>query len=528
MEHRPDAAEPTHEPVERSSLRSRSSVALKVAIAVLVVALIGVSSLAFVALRHAQDLEASVARQRGDLEDLRKEVDDAQNENPLDDLLGEGAGDLFGGEDPFGEGTEDLLGGGSTSLLSCIGGGGALGGDPGDLFGGGGGGSDDSLSPEQRVGQIADQVEKLRELDYSNEVEADFLGDAALERRISDLFLEDYTPEFADAEGRILGLLGAVPPGSDMAKLRREALEGQVAGFYVPETKELVVRSSGDVGAVEKITLAHELEHALADQKLDLPVPEDPDPSRADEELAALSLVEGDATLTMQQYALQHLGFDEQLALASDPEVLQAQQQLAELPHYLQQELGFPYLEGLNFVCDLYFEGGWDAVDEAYTKPPTSSDQILFPERFRSGEEATDPRDPASLEEPWQEELTSSLGAAELKWLFEAPGGDTSAALSDPDAAVAAWGGGELTLWTDGEQSAVGVALVQRSGESGLCEGVTGWYEAAFPDASQGSPEGEEALVSDGADQDAVVTCSGSDVRLGIAPDVDDARTLTE
>lgn len=525
MEHRPDAADPANEQGRR--LRPPSSPALRVAIALLVVALIGVSSVAFVALRHAQDLEDSVARQRGDLDDLRQEVEEAPDENPLDDLLGEGSEDLLGGEDPFGEGAEDLLGGGSANLLSCIGGGGALGGDPGDLFGGDGG-SDESLSPEQRVRQIADQVEKLRELDYTTEVEADFLGDGALERRISDLFLEEYTPELADAEARVLGLLGAVPPGSDMAELRREALEGQVAGFYVPETKELVVRSSGDVGAVEKITLAHELEHALADQKLDLPVPEDPDPSRADQDLASLALVEGDATLTMQQYALQHLGFDEQLALASDPTVLQAQQQLAELPHYLQQELGFPYLEGLNFVCDIYSEGGWDAVDEAYANPPTSTDQILFPERYGAGEEAADPRDPGSLEEPWQEELSSSLGAVELKWLFEAPGGDTSAALSDPDAAIAAWGGGELTLWTDGEQSAVGVALVEREGESGLCEAVTGWYEAAFPDASEASPEGDETLVSDGAAQDAVVACSGSDVRLGIAPDLNDARALTE
>jgi hypothetical protein len=313
-----------------------------------------------------------------------------------------------------------------------------------------------------------------------------------------------------------------------MVELRQEALEGQVAGFYVPETKELVVRSSGDVGAVEQVTLAHELEHALADQELDLPLSEDPDPSRADQDLASLALVEGDATLTMQQYALRYLGLDEQLSLASDPTVLQAQQQLEQLPHYLQQELTFPYVQGLEFVCDLYSRGGWEAVDQAYAKPPTSTDQILFPERYRAGEKAADPPDPGSLEEPWDHELSSSFGAAELKWLFAAPGGDTSAALPDPEAAAAAWGGGELDLWTNGDQSAVGVALVQRSGESGLCEAVTGWYEAAFPDASEGSTEGDEALVSDGAQQDAVVSCSGDDVRVGIAPNVDGARSLTE
>ena len=526
MEHRPDATEPTHEPVGRSRLRPPASPALKIAIALLAVALIGVSSVALLAYRRMEDLQQSQARQRGEIDALKKDVEDAQNENPLDGLLGGGdAENLFGGDDPLG-GAEDLLGGDSANLLSCMGAGGALGGDPGDLLGGGG--SDQSLSPEQRVRQIADQVEQLRGLDYAKEVDADFLADDALERRISKLFLEDYTAAMADAESRILGLLGAVPPASDMAELRREALEGQVAGFYVPEIKELVVRSSGDVGAVEKITLAHELEHALADQRLDLPLAEDPDPSRADEDLAALALVEGDATLTMQQYALQHLPFDEQLSLASDPTVVRAQQQLQELPHYLQQELAFPYLEGLNFVCDLYAEGGWDAVDEAYSNPPSSSDQILLPERYGAGEQSADPRDPGSLGSPWHEELSSSFGAAELKWLFEAPGGDTSAALPDPEAAAAAWGGGELTLWTNGGDSAVGIALVQRPGESGLCDAVTGWYETAFPDASQDSTDGDEALVADGEAQDAVVSCSGEDVRLGIAPDVDTARALSE
>ena len=501
-----------------------SSPVLKVVVALLAVALIGVSSLAFIAYRRVEDLEETQARQRGALDALKEDVDEGGSGDPLEDLLGKSAEDLFGGESPFGEGAEDLFGGDGANMLSCIGGG-ALGGNPEDLFGGGD--EEQATTPGEQVDQISDQVEELRELHYKSEVEADFLGDRALESRISHLFLEDYTPEFADNEGRILGLLGAVPPDSDMTKLRREALEGQVAGFYVPETKELVVRSSGSVGAVEKITLAHELEHALADQLLDLPLPENPDPSRADEDLASLAVVEGDATLTMQQYAVQHLGLEEQLSLASDPGVVEAQQKLQELPHYLQQELSFPYVDGLEFVCDLYSQGGWDAVNDAYSKPPASSDQILFAERYRAGEEPANARDPGALEEPWQEEQSSSFGAAQLLWLFQAPGGDTSSALADPEGEAAAWGGGELTLWTRDGDSAVGIALVQHPGESGLCEAVAEWYEAAFPDATSAPSESDEVLVSEGADQDAVVSCSGRDVRVGIAPDLDDARDLT-
>jgi hypothetical protein len=503
-------------PLWRSSTK-RSSTALKATAAGLALVLIGVAALAVVLYRRIGGLEDAVSAQRAALDDLEAQLGattvarsaPSGNSKPSPgEPLGHAAG---------------ASGKNVTSLLACIGGPDTSGATPGDLFGGG---EQEALPPQRQVRHIADEVEQLRELRYDHPVEAHFLGDRAIEHRISSLFLKDYSHEVATHEGRILGLLGAVPPGSDMVKLRQEVLEGQVAGFYVPQTKELVVRSSGDIGGVEKVTLAHELEHALADQTFDLPVPEHRDPSRPDEGLAALAVVEGDATLTMQRYAVQNLPLDEQLGLAADPDVLQAQGQLQELPHYLQRELAFPYVEGLAFVCDLYTEGGWDAVDAAYSRPPTSSDQILFPERYRAREQASDPSDSESLEDPWHKQLSSSFGAAELEWLVEAPGGDTGEA-TDARAAAQAWGGGELTLWTRGKDSALGIALVQRSDATGLCETLTGWYEAANPDALPGAPQNDEALVSEGADQDAVVTCSGRDVRIGIAPDLQDARALT-
>ena len=365
---------------------------------------------------------------------------------------------------------------------------------------------------------MSKQVEKIRDLRFDKPVEASFLTKAQVEKRVGELFLEDYSKRDADLEGRVLEALGAIPRGSDLFNDRKRLLEGQVAGFYVPETEELVVLAEDQVGPLERVSLSHELEHALADQNLDLPLPERSNPETADADLATLAVVEGDATLTMQRWALANLSITDQLSMLSgSPQLQQSQEDLEAMPHFIQQQLSFPYLDGLGFVCALEREGGWAAVDKAYDEPPASTDQVLFPERYDPKAEPIDPADTGEPGTGWTSSLTGSFGAAELKWLFEAPGGDPAAAIADPLESAGAWGGGELELWTDGDASALGVALAQRQGSDGLCESITEWYSASFSDDDE-STEGDAALVAEGGEQDAVITCSGDDVKIGIGP----------
>jgi hypothetical protein len=507
-----------------------SGAGVKVAVALLAVALIAVSAFAFVGYRRTNDLQERLDEQ----ERAQSEQDDPAN--PLDDLLDDfgGSGELDDLMDDFGGGG-DLLGGSNTDLLECLSSG-AGGGGLEDLFGGGGGEDLEDLfgggsqpeagNPRKLVTSISKQVEKIRELRFKEPVEADFITRAQLGKRVGELFLEEYSRRDADLEARVLEALGAVPPGTNLFQTRKSALQGQVAGFYVPETKELVVLAEENVGPLEKVTLAHELEHALADQQLSLPLGEESDPAAADADLANLALIEGDASLTMQRWSLAHLSLGDQFAMLGDSAQLQqSQEQLEAMPHFLQQQLSFPYLDGLGFVCALQQKGGWAAVDRAYDSPPPSTDQVLFPERYDPGAEPADPRDTGSPGAGWTNSLSGSFGAAELKWLFEAPGGDTSRALPDPRAAAGAWGGGELELWTDGGRSAVGLALAQRRGSNGLCDSITEWYSAAFSDDEE-STAGGATLVAEGGAQDAVVTCSGGEVRVGVGPSVSVARAL--
>jgi hypothetical protein len=451
------------------------------------------------------------------LQEARRELESAggrEAEEPDED---QGLGELFEDllDDLLGQG--GLPGGSQFDLFSCLSGEGSVGAQPVPPAGGG---------LEEQVRAIARAVEQIRQLRFEETVEPEFLSAQESAARVQELFREDYSAEAAETETQILEALGAVPRGIDLRETRAEALGSQVVGFYVPETGELVIRTAGDaLGPIDRVTLAHELEHALADQNLDFPIPLEPKPGREDRDLAAVAVIEGDATLTMQRYAFT-LPFEDQLELADPSLAAEAEAGLAELPYYLQQELLFPYENGLSFVCRLYAAGGWEAVNRAYAEPPTTSAQILFPDRFAAGEVAVDPANPDRLRGGWRFEGEHELGAANLLWLFEAPGGDRSRGLDDPMTGAGAWAGGEVHLWERGQDSAVGLALAEREDADVLCVAISHWYAAAFPEVRPSGSALNEGLELDGERQDAVLTCSDDEVHLGIGPDMSTARTL--
>jgi hypothetical protein len=505
---------------------------LPVAAAVALVALLTVSAGLVVQTQRVADAEDRAEELAAEVEELRAEVQtleerlaDGEASDPLrgllDGLLGGDAGGLedlfgglFGGEGDGSDGLLDgLLGGvGGVPGAACLTPTGGIGDVFGGLFGGSSSLPDD---PDELVDVIADQVADLRELTWQEDVEVAFLDDTELRARLDELLSEDEDPEADDAERRLLEALGAVPPGTDLSQLRRDLLDEQVAGFYVPETGELVVRvpADGTIRPIDRITVAHELEHALADQVLGLPEL-DAFGDDADAALAALAVVEGDATLLMNLWALDHVSITDQLGAALGGDLAAAQESLATVPPYLQRELLYPYTDGLDLVCDRYLDGGWSAVDAAYDDLPTTTAEVLF------GEDAHAARDTATVASPasFDEVLTTTFGAAPLSWLFEAPGGDGSRALDRPRERAAAWAGGRAQVWTDGQATATALALVDGGGAPALCDSVDAWYAAAFPAAQRRAAEG--AVVFDGADQAAVLRCDGDDVVLATAPDL--------
>jgi hypothetical protein len=376
----------------------------------------------------------------------------------------------------------------------------------------------------QQVEEIKPLVEQQRGLKYTKDVQPVFQSSQQFEQQLSQKTLAEYPDAQADIDGRMLGLLGAVPKGTDMKQLQAKLMAGQVAGYYDPDTGELVVRTPDGTDSLDangQITLAHELDHALTDQVLHLP--DTAKPGQTDADLAQLGLVEGDATLLMEQFSLGSVGLLDQLGSALSPDALAAQQQLDGAPSYLRNQLMFPYLSGLSYVCRLYSQGGWPAVDAAYRDLPQTTAEVLYPDR--AGVAAQDPGALGSPGTGWTEAQKDTIGAAQLLWLFQAPGGDEGKAIRDAAKAAQHWAGGDLALYTAGQRSALGLALVDSADGGTLCKAVGDWYSAAF---STEQAKQADTTVMSGGDQVGVLRCSGRDVRLGIAPDESSAAALAQ
>ncbi|HEX9891125.1 MAG TPA: hypothetical protein VGB28_03610 [Actinomycetota bacterium] len=373
---------------------------------------------------------------------------------------------------------------------------------------------------EPGLERVVRRVQDIRGLRFEEVPEPAYLDQGELLRRASEA--ADYPADRARADALILTALGVLEPGTDLGSALSEAVGEGIAGYYEPATGELVILGSeGDgLDELEEVILAHELTHALTDQVLGLPSLDDPPAGGEDALFASVAVVEGDATLAEAAYSASG-GL---VAAVTSIPALTATSGVAGLPYHFRRGFMFPYAEGLGFACALYERGGWDAVDEAYRDLPVSTAQILFPERYLRGEVPIDPRDPVGPGPGWTALGSQAWGAADLLFLFEAPGDDPLRALDRPTQRARAWAGGEVHLWERTGDAAVALVLVEKG--SGLCASVESWYREAFPADGDAPTLPTEAAAFQGARQDAVVRCQGDQVRVGLGPELAVARRI--
>ena len=175
-----------------------------------------------------------------------------------------------------------------------------------------------------------------------------------------------------EATARIAGLL------ADDEQLEAAVGSGEelAAAAYDPRSDRLYVVGDAVSASPELVEfiLAHELTHALEDQRYGL---SDPAKVRDDDAaLARLALAEGTATALMVDYAGRHL---DPLALGLAALGLDAG--TGDVPAFVVDQLEWAYTGGMRFVNTLReLAGGWRLVDYAIGhRPPESTEQILHP-----------------------------------------------------------------------------------------------------------------------------------------------------
>jgi hypothetical protein len=253
------------------------------------------------------------------------------------------------------------------------------------------------------MAEIESEVVRLRGLQPTGPVERALLSPEQLRQHVLDDFLADYPPEEAADDALVFALLGLLAPGFDLYGLYLDLYSEQIAGFYDDEVKQMFVVQGAGFGGAERVTHAHEYTHALQDQRFGLSegLGYNDEACEADSERCAgvQALIEGDATLLEQQWLLTYGTQQDWDDINRFYDNYQSPV-FDSAPLFLQQDFLFPYESGYTFVNLLFLKGGWAAVDAVYADPPSSTEQILHPERY--------PRDrPIQLQVP---DLLPALG----------------------------------------------------------------------------------------------------------------------
>ena len=290
---------------------------------------------------------------------------------------------------------------------------------------------------ERAVVELSAFVARERGLEFLRPVQVELLADGPFEARLLRDVEEER--EAVDQSEKVLRALGLLEPGVDLFETYVSFYGGAVLGFYDPETDELVVRG-GDLNPYVRSTLVHELTHALDDQHFELHRPE---LEEGDDEAAFAfsALVEG-VGVTVESSYQQGLSADEQAESQQEAAEFGGRVDYASVPPIVTSLVQFPYLGGPPFVSALVRHGGDAEVDAALRDPPTTTEQILYPEIYLAGD------DPISVPPP-------PAGGAIIEdgtygqWVLYL----TLADVLDGDAASQAadgWGGDSYVAWDEG------------------------------------------------------------------------------
>ncbi len=358
--------------------------------------------------------------------------------------------------------------------------------------------TDDAVRAE--VDRLVASIASVRHLTYHGTLPVRVLDRAEAARQAERLDDQADADPSARAESELLRRLGlAAPPRDEESAGGSPRFDAVTGRLWVPSFVPL---------EAQKVELAHEVAHAAADQRfgfrrlMDI-APDGRSRLNGDVRRARLAVVEGDAMLT---------GFE----LLDPRETFLGARELSSLAGRLRTAsrdpaggwtavlAGFTHVDGLLFVARARAHHPWNAVDALWTDPPSSTEQILHPEKYESCEApvTVEPSSLPALPGPGRPAATEVAGELVMRtWLATAwpPevasraaagwGGDRAAlyglsgSAAAPDAGAPSVALSWLTLWDDAAEADdfahAARSVLERMAESGTGEDAS---EATRPD----------------------------------------------
>jgi hypothetical protein len=326
------------------------------------------------------------------------------------------------------------------------------------------------------VAAVLPELTAIRGLEFLKPVPVKVIDDAQA-REYALARFRRLTPEGKiRADQAVFKLLGLIPPNVDVLKTLLDVLEEQAGGFYDPSTKSFYLLNDMPRGMTGFLA-AHEMTHALEDQRYDIDGRLEKLGDDDDAAFALSSVAEGSATIAAVVYlraaAAAGTLAPKDLEAAGDMEQLRTER-LNAMPAVMRRQLLGPYILGMSFldrglsIAPEVFPKA--DVDAAWTKPPVSSEQILHPEKYWDPARRDLPKKVAIdgtakvLGAGWARAGSGILGELTIGSMVGAPAPDATDIAAPPEAwtndAASGWGGDRYELWTRGESQVVLLATV--------------------------------------------------------------------
>jgi len=252
------------------------------------------------------------------------------------------------------------------------------------------------------VDEILNFVSSDTKLPIEHSVKRKMLSRDEVNRYLKVKFDEDEGARRLERSEIVLKKFGLLDRDFHLRPFLVELLTEQIAGFYDNKTKTVNLLNWIQPEE-QKPVLAHELTHALQDQKVDLTkwsdvslndtsrtVKDDNHHLQVDEaETARSAVAEGQAMAVFIDYTLRSTGKTLADAPALGDKLKETAEDtsgspvLARAPLLLQQSLLFPYSEGLTFEQAILVKGGRQAAfADVLANPPSSSFEIMHPDSY--------------------------------------------------------------------------------------------------------------------------------------------------
>ena len=355
-------------------------------------------------------------------------------------------------------------------------------------------------------------------------------------RYLTKSFDEDESAKKLQQSEIVLKKFGLLDRDFNLKPFLLSLLTEQIAGYYDDKAKTVNLLSWVEPDE-QKPVLAHELTHAVQDQKVNLEkwsntgfkgtsktASEDAARIQVDElETSRQAVTEGQAMVTFVDWTLKPTG----KTLVDSPEIGERIKEaaadnssspvMARAPLLLQRSLGFPYTDGLAFEQALLVKGGKKlAFAAVLDDPPNTSYQIMNPEAYLAHAAVPTLRLPdvhAALDaeyDPYDVGVMGELDVEIMGSLFGGP--ELGKALAQ------AWNGG--VYWA-GQKKAASVAEKARTASLGVIyfsrwksEEAAGTFEKLYAAQVGRKYDGVKERKTDEGDGEHVYSTPEGDVLL--------------